>query len=771
MDFWGILEYTVAVTVIGLFIWLVKLIFHDKLDARWHYFIWLVLLVRLLVPFRFGLISTPISVFQDIPLEAWIEMGRILAEKRGYGEVIIGLGKLWLLGAVLLGGFYLAMWAVLRIRIARAPKADEDVRRYVDRIAGKYGLKSCSDIRILKSSTPFICGMVRPVLVLPEDWGILSGKRVSAGGRMPEGGGVSGGREMPEDREALVGGEMPEGREALVGGEMPEGREALVGGEMPEGREALVGEEMPEGREALDRERIKTSTGILVDREKTAGSERPKDAESEAAPSEAVIVHELLHKRFGDVLINLGIHLVRAINWFNPIIWVLTSVIQNDSEALCDQRVLEYCGEENIRNYGETLISMSEGKRRNMVKVGTSDMASSYRNMKIRIRRIRDFRRVPGGVGLVTLCIVLMLALAGIGSPARENGYTVSRIESKRELEYALLQARCYYARTPEEAVYLFLRAFKEGNTIYRMSVMPEKEVPQYEAFALEWFERQDIRLWDELFEAGGYPHYFPGEISAAESFRVYNLQYDEKEGSATVKAVLRGSDGPVSAVWELALTKEKGWKVWLESQSETAREEYEPEALVSCSVRMGDFLVEMYGYNEGYFDELESFWGGARFFVHQESETQKEISFPDSFTQEYKYKYGYVTYLGEENLEGSTIKVMVTKDKEEENEWIVDQIEEIVDREYGKTDLSTGISYYGKPDLGTGISYYGESSFTGFYGRELMTGKPRLICGEGSGYSESGQCWKKGDRIEAYIRIYVDGILWEEGEVWSEML
>ena len=728
MDFWGILEYTVAVTVIGLFIWLVKLIFHDKLDARWHYFIWLVLLVRLLVPFRFGLISTPISVFQDIPLETWIEMGRILAEKRGYGEVIIGLGKLWLLGAVLLGGFYLAMWAILRIRIARAPKADEDVRRYVNRIAGKYGLKSCSDIRILKSSTPFICGMVRPVLVLPEDWGILSGKRVSAGG-------VSGGREMPEDREALVGGEMPG------------------------------------GREALDRERIKTSTGIPVDREKTAGSERPKDAESEAAPSEAVIVHELLHKRFGDVLINLGIHLVRAINWFNPIIWVLTSVIQNDSEALCDQRVLEYCGEENIRNYGETLISMSEGKRRNMVKVGTSDMASSYRNMKIRIRRIRDFRRVPRGVGLVTLCIVLMLALAGIGSPARENGYTVSRIESKRELEYALLQARCYYARTPEEAVYLFLRAFKEGNTIYRMSVMPEKEVPQYEAFALEWFERQDIRLWDELFEAGGYPHYFPGEISAAESFRVYNLQYDEKEGSATVKAVLRGSDGPVSAVWELALTKEKGWKVWLESQSETAREEYEPEALVSCSVRMGDFLVEMYGYNEGYFDELESFWGGARFFVHQESETQKEISFPDSFTQEYKYQCGYITYLGEENLEGSTIKVMVTKDKEEENEWIVDQIEEIVDREYGKTDLSTGIGYYGKPDLSTGISYYGESSFTGFYGRELMTGKPRLICGEGSGYSESGQCWKKGDRIEAYIRIYVDGILWEEGEVWSEML
>lgn len=729
MDFWGILEYTAAATVIGLFIWVVKLIFHDRLDARWHYFIWLVLLVRLLVPVRFGLISTPISVFQDIPLEAWIEMGKLLAEKRGYGQAVIGLGKLWLWGAVLLGGFYLVMWAVLRIRIARAPKADGEVRRYVDRIAGKYGLKSCDDIRILKSSTPFICGVVRPVLVLPEDWGMLSGERGPEGGRMAEGGEISVEREMRQDRKDSGGGRI----------------------------QTDAG--MPEGREDSGEGRIQADAGMLVGREKTAGMEKPGDGESNVTPMEAVIVQELLHKRFGDVLVNLGIHLVRAVNWFNPVIWILTSVIQNDSEALCDQRVLEYCGEENVRKYGETLIVMSEGKRRNPVKVGTSDMASSYRNMRTRIRRIRDFRRVPRGVGLVTLCIVLMLALAGIGSSARENGYTVSRIASKRDLEYALLQAGCYYARTPEEAVYLFLRAFKEGNTVYRMSVMPEKEATQYEAFALEWFERQDIRRWAELFEAGGYPDYFPGETSAAESFRVYNLQYNEKEGSATVAAAFRGSDGPAYAVWELALTKEKGWKVWLESQTETVRGEYEPEALVSCSVRMGDFLVEMYGYNEGYFDDLESVWHRAGFSLYQESEAQEEISFPDSFSQEYKYKNVYVTYLGEENLEGYMIKILVTEDKEEDNEWISNRMEGIVDREHGRTDFSTG------------ISYYGEDSFTGFYGRELMTGEPRLICGTGSGYSEAGQCWKKGDRIEAYIRIYVGGILREEGEVWSETL
>ena len=79
MDIWTILEYTASVTVIGLLIWLIKLIFHDKLDARWHYFIWLVLLVRIIVPVSARPVPTPFSVFDEIPVGKWIEMGRILS--------------------------------------------------------------------------------------------------------------------------------------------------------------------------------------------------------------------------------------------------------------------------------------------------------------------------------------------------------------------------------------------------------------------------------------------------------------------------------------------------------------------------------------------------------------------------------------------------------------------------------------------------------------------------------------------------------------------
>ena len=85
-------------------------------------------------------------------------------------------------------------------------------------------------------------------------------------------------------------------------------------------------------------------------------------------------------------MVNILLRLVRVVHWFNPIIWGLTGLIQTDNEALCDQRVLEYCSECNALAYGETLISMSEVKKRNPVRVGTSNMASSYRHMKTVLR-------------------------------------------------------------------------------------------------------------------------------------------------------------------------------------------------------------------------------------------------------------------------------------------------------------------------------------------------------------------------------------------------
>ena len=648
MDIWTVLEYTASVTVIGLLIWLIKLIFYDKLDARWHYFIWLVLLVRIIVPVSARPVPTSFSIFDEIPIGRWMEMGRILAEKKGYGELAAAAGRAYLWGAVMLGGFYLAMWAILRVQVAMAPGADAQTREYVDQVAARFGLQSCRDIRVRKSASPYVCGLLCPVLVLPK-------------GGLPE---------------------------------------------------------------------------------------------------ESIIVHELLHKRYKDVLVNLGIHAVRVVNWFNPIVWLLTSVVLNDSEALCDQRVLERCGKENARHYGELLIDMSTATGgRNAAGIGTSNMAGSYRNMKTRIRRIRDFTRVPEKIGLVTLCITLMLAAAGIGSEA-QGGYILefSGLTSEKDLERAMLYARCYHARTPEEAIYLFIRSYEQKELIYRMAVMPEKEIPRYEEFARKWFLQKELTAWAEVppGEKGGYPCYFPEKTMCMEDYRICNLLYGETAGSATVYAIPNAKNGKAFVEWKLSLTKEDGWKVWLDEESGIRSGEYSPDPLLSGTARLGDFRIELSGYNEGYYDGLGAS-GAAGFITFSQKEKESE-PYPTCFSTEYKYSRMYITYLGEESLEGRTVRITVGEgaaDQSREQPWT----------------MAGGEPPAAGEEAGAPAYSYSDSDGNGsavFDGAELMTGEPRLVYGVGSGYSEPGLCWKEDDEMASSVRIYVDGVLAEEGEVRS---
>lgn len=247
-----------------------------------------------------------------------------------------------------------------RLCLLFAAKADEGTRQYVEEIAAKYGLKGCHDIRISRSSPPYICGLIHPVLVLPED------------------------------------------------------------------------NARPEGH---------------------------AQSEGNTRPEEPVIVHELLHRKWKDVAVNVLLHMIRVVNWFNPVIWFLTGVVQNDGETLCDQRVLECYSEEMEKDYGEMLLAMTRGRRRNPVKAGTSNMAGSYRNMRTRIRRISDFHRVPTGIGFVVSCITLILAAAGVSASTEAQGYAIHAIETEGELQKELLKAQLYHARTPEEAVWFFLRA------------------------------------------------------------------------------------------------------------------------------------------------------------------------------------------------------------------------------------------------------------------------------------------------------------------------
>lgn len=700
MDVWWVLQSSAVATLVATVILGIKWLFHDKLDARWHYLIWLVLLVRLLVPVSAGFFRTPVSLLEAVPVLSWLKLCELAVYKAGHGDIARLLLGIYLVGAVVLLAADLMVYLALRIRIGRAKKSfDEgdiweeakgkaqgepdarkaDVRRgqqdmwlasaaaagKVEEVAAMYGLHSCRKICVQRNlSTPYVCGILHPVLVLPE--------------------------ELADKLE----------------------RAADPGGAGENGDAAFQRQE------------------------------------------ETVILHELLHQKYRDVLVNVLLHLVRALNWFNPLMWYVVSVVQNDGEALCDQRVLEYMEREGNgagceKEYGMLLLRMAEGKEKHPARVGTSNLANSYRNMKTRIHRIADFHKVPEGIGIVTLCITLVLGVSSIGYCREYDKLEDAGISTQREFQLALMKAELFEAKTPEQAVYLYLKAAKSGNPIDLMAVMPQKMRRDYERWALEayWPDKQlaGSGNWVAQWEENGY---FPEDPFLLMSFQVCNLiTGGENSGQAEV-FVSYGRDDAL--LWELELTKENGWKVQRKSDVPVEKEQFMGPALFNLSGQGENFIVEIDCWNEGSFNELNTGgfsiagWNQETGWNMEDAETAG-IELPQDFSMKMKMSAAYLSYTGMEDLSGRKVGVVFLPKG---------------------TDREEFSDYFKKVEQGAGSGGNGwECGYDNRKGDELMEREKLSVGGGGLGPDS----WEADEEPAWHAWIYVDRQCVEEFDVTLE--
>ena len=72
---------------------------------------------------------------------------------------------------------------------------------------------------------------------------------------------------------------------------------------------------------------------------------------------EVVLLHELAHIRRGDWATQLAAECVRAVYWFNPLIWLACRRLRLESEQACDDAVLT--GGIDGASYAEHLLALA----------------------------------------------------------------------------------------------------------------------------------------------------------------------------------------------------------------------------------------------------------------------------------------------------------------------------------------------------------------------------------------------------------------------------
>ena len=481
---WAFLHQSCAASVTALVILFLQWLFRDKLSPRWQYGIWWVLILRLVVP------AGGRAVTGDL---GWlIEQGRMAVEwdlssayaplwSSGYPSAPIP----WWNGAaprsvtdvlflVYLGGvivtliFFLASYGRLRLALRGAVPAGEGRMAQLRRTAEQYALPLPR--RVVESEgieTPFLCGVFRPMLVLPL------------------------------------------------------------------------------GRELDDK----------------------------------VLLHELLHLKYGDVAQGWLFTLFRCIHWCNPLLWLTFDKAAGDREALCDQRVLERLQGEERRDYGRILLSMADD--RHLRTPGASTMANGGSGIKARIQAIARFKTFPRGMGLVSVCMALTLAaslIVGVPAGAVEGNTLPTDVHTRQEGIAALAKACNTRANTLAGALDCYAKSILYNNGVYRMAVTREAD---REALAaqLGWEEEpQDFTMYldPSVWLSGGLPQ--GAARSANYDYLVFNPTETGDGYTFQLAFPYTTEDGMCGLVWEtveVTGSREEGFYVTpISRQEETFSQE-----------------------------------------------------------------------------------------------------------------------------------------------------------------------------------------------------
>ena len=175
---------TLSVSAVALVLLIIKRLFLDKISPNVQYALWLVLALRILLPVRAG-----VSILFPVPV--WMELLKAKSERylnSAYSSMYELTGNPYILPVyrgspvsvtdwlfVIYGIGIVAVllhYAIVYFRLRRVLKrgtADQAMQTRVDVVAKAYGLRTVSVCMVSGVHSPFVCGVFRPVLVLPEN--------------------------------------------------------------------------------------------------------------------------------------------------------------------------------------------------------------------------------------------------------------------------------------------------------------------------------------------------------------------------------------------------------------------------------------------------------------------------------------------------------------------------------------------------------------------------------------------------------------------------
>lgn len=128
-----------------------------------------------------------------------------------------------------------------------------------------------------------------------------------------------------------------------------------------------------------------------------------------------IFLHELCHYKNKDNYIDNLLGVLQCVHWFNPLIHYYFKKMRNDMEIACDERVLSVLNEDEHNKYGITMLNVLEKINFNSkVRVGLN-MANDKKTMRERVELIKNSKNFSNKKKIFAVTgIICLLVMGGV---------------------------------------------------------------------------------------------------------------------------------------------------------------------------------------------------------------------------------------------------------------------------------------------------------------------------------------------------------------------
>ncbi len=218
-----------------------------------------------------------------------------------------------------------------------------------------------------------------------------------------------------------------------------------------------------------------------------------------------VFLHELAHLKRHDIYIGWLMSLLQVLHWFNPLVWLAFYRMRSDRELACDALVMARTQSDEPKSYGRIIVNLVERFSRPQRLPGMAGILETKAQLKRRVTMIARFKKnsyqwSPLAVMLIIIlgCVSLPDAkrtkASGISAAKPLSGVAMRRVMGYTSGSVTVSPDGKYLCDvTWEDELYVRDLAtgekrvlFPAGGTVRRLAISPDSKMVAY-----RWSDRE----------------------------------------------------------------------------------------------------------------------------------------------------------------------------------------------------------------------------------------------------------------------------------------